>query len=859
MSWYRLYNYTPQNSNIGVLGNSTGSNSQTGNEINISQSNPMSSNSTTSPYGTSVPDSSRVEEVSGENGTMATTQFIDDGAVVSNDVSHVLRPSDTLYSLNDSMIYEQSVLDFLAKPIVLYSGAFATTDTYSLLNSYAMPYAIFTSSQALLWRQKLAGYYGLRFDMIFKLVVNANRFQQGRYIMSYTSIAGAAYDGVRSPLFNSNMRLPTLVQRTTVPHVEIDLNTDTTAELVVPWSSVRNFYEMEEVWSATQRTNLGFLNIYPYYPLTTASGSLTASYTVYVSLANVSLVGAASFQSGLPAREVTNKANGPISGPLSAVSRGFKEFESIPLLSSYASSISWVSDRLARTACMFGFSKPTQGDSLTKFVPLSSGNHSNVDGDSDARSLALLARPGVVNLTGLGGTDYDEMDFSYIGRKYAWFKTQPWVLADTVGQLFNIPVGPYSALTVGSAVNHTPVSFIANNFKFWRGSLRYKFKFVKTEFHSGRLSFSFFPFRDPAAPNFNSDYYVHRWIVDIRENNEIEIVVPYISASMYTGFLSSIGRLQISVVDPLIAPATVTGSITILCEIAAGDDFEVAVPGGAMSPTLVVPQSGLPSAYNIMTGTIGSSKVEANPTLASSVSMGDKVSSFRPLLKRFYMMRQNTSVSASTILLNSPGVGVVTDYIPILPLAPATPYFTSDLVATIASCYSMWRGGVRIRDVLSRGMLNTTKNASPIVAVLNTDDLGSYSVPIVKSGTAASFAPVSQNFSRVYQEVDKNAIVTLEVPQYSEHLARATQDCFSLGTTAAFNYNSFSTFATSTGNIVYINAPAGVSASITPVDGYQLHNVHRALADDGNFMGFVSIPPMILNSVYDPGWNQGLY
>jgi hypothetical protein len=63
----------------------------------------------------------------------------------------------------------------------------------------------------------------------FTIAVNADPFQQGRYILAWVPLAGAAHDGTKYGL-TINQKLCSLVQRTTVPHVEIDLNN-------IPWQN----------------------------------------------------------------------------------------------------------------------------------------------------------------------------------------------------------------------------------------------------------------------------------------------------------------------------------------------------------------------------------------------------------------------------------------------------------------------------------------------------------------------------------------------------------------------------------------------------------------------------------------------
>lgn len=73
----------------------------------------------------------------------------------------------------------------------------------------------------------------------------------------------------------------------------------------------------------------------------------------------------------------------------------------------------------------------------------------------------------------------------------------------------------------------------------------------------------------------------------------------------------SIGTLQVSVLDPLICPATVSTTVPILIEVCGGPDFELAVPVAVKSdlvPTYVyTPQMGDPNV--IVDGVIGGASI----------------------------------------------------------------------------------------------------------------------------------------------------------------------------------------------------------------------------------------------------------
>jgi Fe2+ transport system protein FeoA len=229
-----------------------------------------------------------------------TTVFVDDANVVQRDESHVVHIDRTLMRMQDTNNDEQSIKSFLLRPIIIKQASFNITDTYSFLDSTSMPFTALNSANAVMWREKLRGIYGIRMDMRFRLVVNANRFQQGRYIMGWMPTAGMTrtVSALKEVALN-NSHMATLVQRTTVPHVEVDLSTDTVAELLVPFVSCKSFYNLNAVLSALNDYPLGYLNIYPYSPLVSPAGSTTAGYTLYVSFENVQLFGASSPQSGL--------------------------------------------------------------------------------------------------------------------------------------------------------------------------------------------------------------------------------------------------------------------------------------------------------------------------------------------------------------------------------------------------------------------------------------------------------------------------------------------------------------------------------------------------------------------------------
>lgn len=795
-----------------------------------------------------TPDDTIASEVVGETSKGSTTQFVDDSVMVVRDESHVTHVDTTLTKLADSQTSVDDLIGFLSKPITLTSSSFTTADTFSIFNSLSMPYAALMSTPGLIWRQKLAGFFGIRMDIRFRMVVNANKFQQGRYIMGWTPVGGSK--ATTSNLKNINFNFAhnaTLVQRTTVPHVELDLANDTTAELLIPFASVHSFYPLNNVLASRDEATLGYLNVYPYDVLKAPTGSTVCGYTIYVSFENVSLYGAASAQGGTSKKEVANKNNGPVSGVASALSKGFKEFGNIPLIGEYAKGVSWITDRIANTASIFGFSKPTAGDCIPKMMLLNAPSHSTIDGDSDSRTLSFLNTPGVVPIKGLAGTDFDEMDFSYIKSKYAWFETKGWPTSALPGDVIhNINVSPLTgSRNISTAFANTfsfaPVAFLANQFYWWRGSLKFRFKIVKTEYHSGRLQFAYYPTDENSYTG--GEAYVNRVIVDVREHSEVELIVPYMSRFPWLTPSDISGILRVSVIDQLVAPSSVSNFVNILMEISGGPDFEVAAPRTFdYTPVYFTPQgfAADKTESTIISTTIGNSEVRGDELAMSSLTIGDKVSSGRAILKRFTPLHR---MDVNTGTLNSELISVVPDAVLFHNNSAylAANLFHADMLSIWASCYTFMSGGIRIRDNIDFGLAGAT--VTP--AMEHTSFKAIMTMETTTEGAIiASNAPASlpRNYHHVLQDTSCNNTVTVEVPQYTQAFSRSLVDVIIFQTAAPTAATRYTANSSASPVRVKIAAPVGVVSTL--LNNYSYHNVYRAAADDFNLSGFISIPPL---------------
>jgi len=220
-------------------------------------------------------------EVAGTRVRDSITTFVEDAGV---NVSKTSMPSVIAkdYYSNASGDTPQDIKTFLGVPKVIQSGNLSITDTSTTFPEILCPTDILLNN---IFKDKIKGYLGMRFKMVFTLNVNAERFQQGRYRLCYVPLGGCRTSDATLWV---NQHTATLIQRSNLPGVDIDLNCDTTAVLEIPFSMAADFYVFKNLLS-DQR--VGSLRLFPYSPMESLSGSTSCSYTLWAHFEDVELIG----------------------------------------------------------------------------------------------------------------------------------------------------------------------------------------------------------------------------------------------------------------------------------------------------------------------------------------------------------------------------------------------------------------------------------------------------------------------------------------------------------------------------------------------------------------------------------------
>ncbi len=569
--------------------------------------------------------------------------------MVNNDVvaiASVHQPCDIPASLaeNAGTGFEQDIKQFLAKPIILNYGSFSSSTIFGQIVSFNLADTLFSQE---IYKRKLQGFLGIRGKVCLRLQLNATKFQQGRLLLAYYPM-GNVQD------FN---RFDNAMLVTQLPHVQIDIGTQTETVLEVPFVSNYTHFGLvsgEGSWAQ--------VFLYNYLPFRTGLGSTTCDYTIWAHMEDVELVTPTANKGYIAQssndrlvkrnRNVSNQesrtmSKGPVSTALSQVSAVAKILEDVPILSSFAAPVAWASQIASSIASVFGWSKPTNELAVERRNITTNQYENNCDAIDNVYSLGLMTSNSVSILPGLGGTDLDEMSMSFLNSVNFYYNSYQWTTSQVVGtQVIAQDLCPSLYLNVGASGLTTfgPLSYMSTMFRYYRGSIKIRLKFAKTMFHSGRLALSYVPGYNSGGFTSNvtldESAYTYREILDLRDACEYEFTMPYAAVRPYLETTQPYGRFILAVLNPLVAPDTVDSTVDIALEISGDTDFEFFDPQPPIytpcvaAPVLAQSSSDRISQIHPQKGSIGSSKITGRGTISSELCVGERILSVKQLLAR---------------------------------------------------------------------------------------------------------------------------------------------------------------------------------------------------------------------------------
>lgn len=421
---------------------------------------------------------------------------------------------------------DSDLKDFLSRPVNIYSTTNALGVT---LNGAIQPWTLFLKTSEI--QYKLHNYAFIRCDLKVKITINASPFYYGAYIASYeplfTMLASA-------PITTSGVPNIPLSQR---PHAFFYPQESKGCELTLPYLSISEWLPIHGTNGSAKIQQMGALTLKSYVNLMSSNGTTGAdvSINVYAWAENVELAG---LTVDLAAQSGDEYHNGPVSKVASSIARATGLLEKVPIIGQYMTATSMASKCIADVAASFGYTKVPIIDKILPFKNLPFHGLATSDQADVTEKLSLDSKNELcVDNRAIGDFTENPLMIKNFCARSSYIDSFVWSATDSANALlWNTYVSPNNfAVTAGTSqnfINGTPMFLVNQMFEYWRGDIIFDFKIVCSQYHRGRLRFSWDPVGDVAnVPSNTQSVFNH--IQDITDETFVSIRVPYVQRTSY--------------------------------------------------------------------------------------------------------------------------------------------------------------------------------------------------------------------------------------------------------------------------------------------------------------------------------------
>lgn len=598
-----------------------------------------------------------VMDATENNETTQTTvaEFLDETPGITWGLEHPV-----LTNLSDRQP-EIELAKFLNRPVLIKTHTWAQTDTANLYPTWDPWYLFFNSAPI---KSKLNNYGFINCTLKLKFVINASPFYYGAMAFTYCPLQNLVGENIIADPIGGELLLYS--QR---PKVWIFPQTCQGGELHLPFFYHKNWLD---VTSAQATKDMGTITPALYSELTSATGITGTSVIVniYAWAEDVKLH-APTTKLALQADEFDYKP----SQIASSVAKATGSLTRIPLIGPYMKATSVVSSGFARIASALGFTNVPNMDTVCAYKPTPFPHNSTCEVSVPTdRSCVDPKNEVCIDPRTVGLDGQDELSISYICGRETWIGNAILSSTDAVDALTLVSrVSPGLAVqhTVVNPLQCTPMAYLATQFAYWRGDIIFRFKFLCTRFHKGRVRITFDPINDisTSVPDYTT---VFNEVVDIGAEQDIEIRVPYSQAltflrcntvpgnyNLQGTALSpdtfSNGLITMRVVNPLSGPIALA-AIPVMVFVRAAENFEFAHPnakysGGVTASPYILQSKEVEYAIKPVQVIAGNSPSVPDPN-RYHVHFGEAITSLRPLVHRLahqYTAKSNDFAVASTM------------------------------------------------------------------------------------------------------------------------------------------------------------------------------------------------------------------
>lgn len=574
-----------------------------------------------------------------------TTNFVD----VSNDIVAV-ENGMTPGPASVDRVEDGELAKFLARPIRILNFTWEETDTASVLQTID-PWTLYLNTAII--KKKLDNYAWFRGNLHVKIVINASPFYYGLMMASYKPLSSwAAADSGDSALWYAN------ILRSQRPHVMLLPAESMGGEMKLPFIFPSNYVGIQD---ASEVAAMGRLTFTALSTLKSANGVTDSGVTVqcFAWMEDVELHGptvGVALQS-----EYTE--TGAVSSMASTVASVANRFSTVPFVGKFMKATSIGASAIGSIASLFGFTNVPVLESAAPVRPNPFPPLATTEIGYPTEKLTLDPKNELaIDGAPLGLDLQDDLQISRVVQREAILAKAVWSTADLVdAQLFRACVTPdlydYHTETNQYQVYLTPMAWVAKLFRHWRGDVIFRFDFIKSKYHRGRVVVGWEPVAVPGSnlsTQANTLGTVISKVVDLGAESSVEVRIPYSQAypwlKRYTGTVVGQwnvngddenqsnynqgyhnGLLVMRVLNALTAPVA-SSTIDVIISVRGAENLEFANPVDPPQWSQYEVQSSrvfeLPAEEAVM-------GVNTKPSEDRfSVNMGESVRSLRQILRR---------------------------------------------------------------------------------------------------------------------------------------------------------------------------------------------------------------------------------
>lgn len=459
-----------------------------------------------------------------------------------------------------------SIAEYLARPLLIASIDMTTGGTVT-------PWSTFLTNPAV--AAKIRNVYLIRGNMHLRFIPQADAYTYGMATVIPT-IHGKLCDAFASDY-----------------GALIDVGTQKEVELVTPYFAPTPFIVVPAAASATQFSYRIDAFVGPRSSQTSVIPPVSISVYAWITEPDMRIPYA---QSGIMKgvnwvnENVPQEAKpaGLLSKPMSAINRAANELSEVPIIGSIAKTAGAIAGAIGRVASWFGFSRPAYLIDAINNIKRYGTN--TAAGFGPTYSLKVdhdPKRSKSVDPSTIIGMGHDQLAFGYITRHWGYITTVGFANTAVVGtSIFSAYCAPGAVRTSGARVYHTPLSSVSSLFKYWAGTLEYKFVVVCSTFHKGRVRI----YWNPTVATENPTNTTTMLTMDIAPGNTATMVVPWGSDRPYRqggiqsyipGGLSGLNNGYIyAEIDQKVQVPDVSALVYVMVFVRAGTDMKFAVPSG---------------------------------------------------------------------------------------------------------------------------------------------------------------------------------------------------------------------------------------------------------------------------------------